>query len=100
MFKFIKSLFKSDPAQKLIKERDKKYRLAVECQRNGNLRGYANLINEISMLELRIEDLVKQASEEDEKDNRIDTGSTDVVDYDGMGNQGRFPSKLNKKDRS
>ena len=100
MFSFLKGLFTSDPTQKLIKERDKKYRLAVECQRNGNLRGYASLIKEISILELRIEDIAKQEVETDETPDRGNITSTDVIDYDGMGNQGRFPSKQNKKDRS
>ena len=54
MLSFLKSLFTSDPTQKLIKERDRKYRQAVHYQRNGNLREYASLIKEISILEENI----------------------------------------------
>lgn len=100
MFSFLKALFSSDPTKKLVKERDRKYRQAVECQRNGNLREYASLIKEISILELRIASEANQKAEAAEKSNRDNITSTDFIDYDGMGNQGRFPSKLNKKDRS
>ena len=54
MLSFLKSLFTSDPTQKLNKERDRKYRQAVHYQRNGNLREYASLIKEISILEENI----------------------------------------------
>ena len=57
MLSFLISLFTSDPTQKLIKERDRKYRQAVHYQRNGNLREYASLIKEISILEERIVDM-------------------------------------------
>lgn len=97
MFSFLKSLFVSDPAQKLTNERDRKYRQAVEYQRNGNLREYASLIKEISILEDKICKIAEAKADQEDRDNIT---STDFIDYDGMGNQGRFPSKLNKKDRS
>lgn len=93
MFEIIKSLFKSDPTKKMLKERDKKYRQAVNFQRNGNLREYASLIKEISILE---ENIVA-AAEAKERDNRNNITSSDFIDYDGMGNQGRFPSKSNEE---
>lgn len=96
MFNFIKSLFSSDPSKKLLKERDKKYKQAVNFQRNGNLREYANIMKEIS----DIEETVANLSQEQAaviKENRDNITSTDFVDYDGMGNQGRFPSKQGSK---
>ena len=98
MFSFIKSLFTSDPTKKLVKERDSKYKEAVAYQRNGNLREYARLINEINEIEERISGMSDDSLRVDTHRNNIT--STDFIDYDGMGNQGRFPSKLNKKDRS
>lgn len=96
MFSFIKSLFTSDPSQKLLKERDRKYKQAVEFQRNGNLREYARLIKEISDIEERVSSMAKPQEPAREKEDRSNITSTDVIDYDGMGNQGRFPSKINK----
>ena len=51
MFEFIKNLFKSDPGSKIRKERDRKYKEAVQLQRDGNLRGYAKIMKEIEELE-------------------------------------------------
>ena len=51
MFEFIKSLFKSEPGSKIRKERDRKYKQAVQFQRDGNLRGYAKIMKEIEDLE-------------------------------------------------
>ena len=87
MIKFLKSLFKSDPNKRLIKERDKKYSEAVSFQRNGNLREYARLMKEIDDIE---ESLAQK------EEDRSNITSTDFIDYDGMGNQGRFPT--NHKD--
>jgi hypothetical protein len=39
MFEFIKSLFKSDPGKKILKERDRLYEQSVTLQRSGDLRG-------------------------------------------------------------
>jgi len=51
MFKFIKSLFTTDPAKKIKRTRDLKYKQAVQLQRNGNLREYAKVMKEIEELE-------------------------------------------------
>ena len=51
MFEFITRLFKTDPASKIRKERDRKYTQAVQLQRNGKLREYAKLMKEIEALE-------------------------------------------------
>ena len=51
MIQFLKALFRSDPSKKILSERDKKYKLAVEFQRNGKLREYAEIMKEIELLE-------------------------------------------------
>ena len=51
MIKLIKSLFISTPEEKIKKERDRKYKQAVELQRNGKLREYAEIMKEIEELE-------------------------------------------------
>jgi len=53
MFKFIKSLFISPPGDKIRKVRDRKYKEAVQLQRDGNLRGYAKVMKEIEDLEVK-----------------------------------------------
>ncbi len=97
MISFLKSLFKTDPSRKLIKERDRKYQLAVQMQRDGNLREYAKLIKEIDVLE---ENIIVMQAEPEATPGRDNVTSTDFIDYDGMGNQGRFPTKRNKKEKS
>ncbi len=51
MFKFIKSLFVSSPGEDIRKMRDRKYKEAVQLQRNGKLREYAEIMKEIEALE-------------------------------------------------
>lgn len=51
MFEFIMSLFKTDPSSKIRKIRDRKYKEAVQLQRNGKLREYAKIMKEIKALE-------------------------------------------------
>ncbi len=51
MLKFITRLFKSDPGAKIRKERDRKYKQAVQLQRDGKLREYAKIMKEIEKLE-------------------------------------------------
>ena len=50
MFKFLKYIF-GDEKSKLKKQIDQKYKKAIEFQRNGNIREYSVLMNEISNLE-------------------------------------------------
>ena len=51
MFEFIARLFRSEPGSKIRKERDRKYKEAVQLQRDGKLREYAKIIKEIEALE-------------------------------------------------
>ena len=51
MFEFITRLFRTDPGSKIRKMRDRKYKEAVQLQRDGNLREYAKIMKEIEALE-------------------------------------------------
>ena len=51
MIDFLKKLFAIDPSSKIRKARDRKYKQAVQLQRNGKLREYAKIIKEIEELE-------------------------------------------------
>ena len=51
MIKFLKSLFSTEPAKKIRKIKDRKYKQAVKLQRNGKLREYAKVMKEIQDLE-------------------------------------------------
>ena len=51
MFEFITRLFRSDPGSKIRKERDRKYKQALQLQRDGKLREYAKIMKEIEALE-------------------------------------------------
>ena len=87
MISFLKSLFESNPQKRLQKERDRKYKEAVSFQRNGKLREYAAIMKEIEELENK---MIRSSNDK----HTCNTGiGHDAIDYDGMGNQGRFPSK-------
>jgi hypothetical protein len=51
VFEFIARLFKTDPGSKIRKMRDRKYKEAVQLQRDGNLREYAKIMKEIEAIE-------------------------------------------------
>ena len=57
MIKKIISLLFGDKKQKIKKQIDKKYKQAIDFQRNGNIRQYSVLMNEISNLEDEYQEL-------------------------------------------
>ncbi len=57
MIEFLKTLFKSDPGKKLLKERDRLYKEAVQLQRNGDLRTYGKVMARIQELEVEYANL-------------------------------------------
>ena len=61
MIKFIKQLFRSEPGAKIRKARDRKYKEAVQLQRNGKLREYAEVIKEIEELEKKYVEAVSES---------------------------------------
>ena len=88
MFKFLMSIFKSDPAKKILKERDALYAKSVKLQRNGDLREYGKIMKRIEDLETEYDNITGTSN----KKVNISNDDRDVVDYDGMGNHGRFPT--------
>ena len=63
MIEFLKSLFKSDPTKKVLKERDGLYKKAVQLQRNGDLRTYGKVMARIQELEKEYVRLAKESEE-------------------------------------
>jgi hypothetical protein len=61
MIKLIKELLGLDPAKKIIKARDKKYKEAVQLQRNGNLREYGKVMKEIEELEKQYVEVMSES---------------------------------------
>ena len=51
MINFIRALFTSSPSEKIRKARDRKYKQAVQLQRNGKIREFAEIMKEIEELE-------------------------------------------------
>ena len=61
MISYLLSLFKQDPAKKVLKERDALYKKAVQLQRDGVLRSYGEVMTRIDELE---REYVRLASED------------------------------------
>ncbi len=59
MFKYLYNLLFPSEAEKINKEIAKKYKQAIEFQRDGNIRGYSALMAEISNLENRLAGIKK-----------------------------------------
>ena len=57
MFKYIYELIFPNQEKKLASQIKNKYEEAIENQRNGNIRGYSELMNEIANLEDELERL-------------------------------------------
>ena len=57
MFKYICDLLFGTQEEKIAGEIKRKYEQAIEFQRNGNIRGYSSLMNEIANLEDELERL-------------------------------------------
>ena len=60
MINFIKRLFQAEPGSKLQKQISKKQELAMQLQRNGKLREYAEIMKEIDTLELQYEEAINE----------------------------------------
>ena len=55
MFSYIYNLFFQNKERKLAAQIKSKYEKAINFQRNGNIKGYSMLMNEISNLEDELE---------------------------------------------
>jgi hypothetical protein len=61
MIKLIKGLLGLDPAKRIMKAKDKKYKEAVHFQRNGKLREYAAVMKEIEELERQYVEVMSES---------------------------------------
>lgn len=86
--KFIKDFLFNREINSIKKKITKLQERALHLQRNGDLREYAFVIKEIEELS---DHLVEQLDNKEKLS--YNNGATDFIDYDGMGNQGRFPRK-------
>ena len=86
--KFIKDFLHNREINKIKKRIDRLQEQAVHFQRNGNLRQYATIMGEIEELS---NFLIEKIDEKVKTDSKT-VDNSNFVDYDGMGNQGRFPS--------
>jgi hypothetical protein len=88
--KFIKDFFKNRKLNKLKKKIERLQQDALHLQRNGKLRLYASVMSEIEELSDKLTENV------DNEKLSYEPPPNDFVDYDGMGNQGRFPEAKKK----
>ena len=57
MFAYIWNIFFPKEEEKIALQIKNKYEEAIQCQRNGNIRGYSSLMNEVANLEDELERL-------------------------------------------
>ena len=88
--KFIKDYLEKRKRKKIQNQIADLLEKAYQFQRNGKLREYAELIKQVEELELYFDSA--NQSDTDIKPATDDGADSSIVDYDGMGNQGRFPS--------
>tara|TARA_B100000989_G_C19515676_1_gene461494 strand:+ start:1043 stop:1309 length:267 start_codon:yes stop_codon:yes gene_type:complete len=86
--KFIKDFLYNREINSIKKKITRLQSEAVSHQRNGKLRYYAELMKEIEDLS----DLLVEKLDRDKKQDYVEPVN-DTLDYDGMGNQGRFPEE-------
>ena len=70
MFNFIKSLIKPNPEPKLRKAISKKYKEAVQLQRNGWLRDFAEVMSQIEALEKQLEEVISENRRQNQSDEK------------------------------
>tara|TARA_B100000989_G_scaffold46334_2_gene29929 strand:+ start:14264 stop:14545 length:282 start_codon:yes stop_codon:yes gene_type:complete len=92
--KFIKDYFENRKRKKIQNQIATLLEKGYQLQRNGKLREYAELMKQVEELEMHF-----VVDEDTDKDTNTDVKNVDnsnFIDYDGMGNQGRFPTTENK----
>ena len=90
--KFIKDYFRKRKRKKVESQIATLLKRGTQLQRNGKLREYAQLMKEVEELELYFTaDDKPKTNNVVNKVNKVE--DSDFIDYDGMGNQGRFPVK-------
>jgi hypothetical protein len=87
--KFIKDYFENRKRKKIQNQIASLLEKGYQLQRNGKLREYAELMKQVEELELHFVVDEKESTEDDTEIKSVD--NSNFIDYDGMGNQGRFP---------
>ena len=85
--KFIKDYFQNREINKLKKKIARLQTEALHLQRNGKLRLYAEAMKEIDEISVLLVEKIDSNKEQEPVEP-----DSDFLDYDGMGNQGRFPA--------
>ena len=86
--KFIKDYFENRKRKKIQNQIATLLEKGYQLQRNGKLREYAELMKQVEELEIHfVTD--EEATEDNTEVKSVD--NSNFIDYDGMGNQGRFP---------
>ena len=85
---FIKDFFKNRKNKKISKTIAALLEKGYQLQRNGKLREYAELMKQVEELEIHF--VTDQETTEDNTEVKS-VDNSNFIDYDGMGNQGRFP---------
>ena len=92
--KFIKDFFRKRKRKKVENQIATLLKRGTQLQRNGKLREYAQLMKEVEELELYFTaDDKPKTNNVVNKVNKVE--ASDFIDYDGMGNYGRFPTTKN-----
>ena len=84
---FIKDFFQNRKINKLRKQIARLQNEALHYQRNGKLRLYAEIVKEMESLTDTLAETI-----DEKKEFSYTEPDRDSIDYDGMGNQGRFPA--------
>ena len=87
--KFIKDYFQNRKTKKIQNQIAALLEKGYQLQRNGKLREYAELMKQVEELELHFVVDEKETTEDNTEVKSVD--NSNFIDYDGMGNQGRFP---------
>ena len=90
--KFIKDYFENRKTKKIQNQIATLLEKGYQLQRNGKLREYAEVMKQVEELEMHFV-TAEGPTEENTEVKSVD--NSNFIDYDGMGNQGRFPTKRN-----
>lgn len=90
--KFIKNYLENRKRKKIQNQIAALLEKGYQLQRNGKLREYAELMKQVEELELYFA-TDEEATSAEVKTEVKTLDNSSFIDYDGMGNQGRFPTK-------
>lgn len=89
--KFIKDYFENRKRKKIQNQIATLLEKGYQLQRNGKLREYAELMKQVEELEMHF--VVDEHTDKDANTDVKNVDNSNFIDYDGMGNQGRFPKE-------